>query len=57
MHGLRVNAQPNAGENVKAHRLTLRLTAHSIKVVHEVEQHGRRAADLRIPQRAVLVHG
>ncbi len=57
MHGLRVDTQANASQDLKAHGFTHRLAAHTVEVVHKIEKHRQAAAQLRLPKDAVLVHG
>ena len=57
MHAIRVDAQAYSGQHPKAHGLAHGLTAHAIEVVHEIEEHGRRTADLFGPEGTILVHG
>ena len=56
MHRLWVDAQPQASEHAKAHRLAHGLAAHAVKIVHKIKQNRGIAANLSVPQGAKLVH-
>ena len=56
VHRIGINAQTNPRQHAKAERLALRLPAHAVKVVHEIEKYRWRAAQVRVPERAVLIH-
>ncbi len=56
VHILGIHAGADAGEYLVAHRLARCLAAHAIEVVEEVEEDGRGAAQVLVPERAVLVH-
>jgi len=56
VHLFRVDAGTEACKDAEAHRLALRLAAHTVEVVHKVEYHRHAPAIRRLPEGFVLVH-
>ena len=56
MHLLRIDAGAESGEDFKAHRFAVRLSAHCVLVVVEVKDQRKAAVHIALPELFVLVH-